>query len=206
MPSDVDYVNLALNQLGARPIVALTPSDSQAAAIALPIYEFTVDNLLSKTSWRGATTRVTLSRLTTSPANTNFKYEYALPNGTLRIVRTDKRDDHWMLYRDMESGYKRLYSNREAVKADIVLRPDAALFPQHFQALLVAELAAALALPITRRADVKQAAEQAAVLARAEAVTTDWNEQPWPELDDGDTLTQAKYGGVAGTVWPEGWD
>lgn len=196
MATDVDFVNLALNNLGADQIVALSLEDSAQAAMAVPIYLFTLDALLSAHSWRFATTHVQLARLTTSPKDSRYKYEYALPNATLRIVKTNLRSDDYILYRDEESGYRRLYSNRTEVWADIVLKSDSSLFPPHFQIALVAALTAALALPITRRGDIKASMEQAAAVALATAIAQDWNEQPWPELDDGDWLVNAKYGGA----------
>jgi len=199
--NDVDYVNLALNNLGAEQIVALEASDSAAAAMAVPIYQFTLEVLLASHSWRFATSRVQLSRLTTTPTDTRYPYEYALPVNTFRIIRTSIRGDDWMLYRNAESGYRVLCSASPAVWADITTISDSSLFPPHFQQALVAALTAALALPITRRAEVKQVMDAAAMAARAAAITHDWNEQPWPELDDGNAILDSRYGGSSsGTV------
>ena len=196
--NDVDFVNLALNNLGAEPIVALEASDSAAAAIAIPIYQFTLEVLLSTHPWRFATSRVQLSRLVTTPADVRFRYEYALPVNTFRVVRTSTTNDDWMLYRDPVSGYRRLYSSSASVFADIVTLPDSSLFPPHFQNALVAALTANLALPITRRAEVKQLMDAVAAAARGAAMTHDWNEQPWPTLDDGNAILDSRYGGVPG--------
>lgn len=194
MPTAVDYVNRALHLLGAGTISALTPEDSPNAATAVQLYEPTLHELLARHPWRFAATRVQLSQLTDAPANTDWSYQYALPVGTLRVVRTDVNAGSWMLYRDPAAGYRRLYSNESVVWADLVLEPDASLFPPHFQAVLVARLAAALALPITRRAEIAQAYDARAADAESAAITQDWNEQPWPELDDGNVLVHAKYG------------
>ena len=40
------------------------------------------------------------------------------------------------------------------------------------------------------------ATERFGVQSLATAIAQDWNEQPWPELDDGDWLVNAKYGGA----------
>lgn len=199
--TDVDFVNLALNNLGAQQIAALERTDSASAAMAIPVYQHTLEVLLGSHSWRFATSRIPLSQIAdVAPADTGYAYQYALPNGAFRIVRTSTRNDDWIVYRDAESGYRRLYSNSRTVWADIVQMSDPSLFPPYFQAAFVAALTAGLALPITRRADVKQVMDAAARAAVAEAITHDWNEQPWPEMDDGDTLTNAKYGIGNGTA------
>lgn len=195
MATPVDYVNRALSMLGAETIAALEYSDSANAATAKDLYDPTVNELLMEWPWRFAVGREQLSRLTTTPLNTDFEYEYALPADLLRIVTTDVDDGQWMLYRDPESGYRRLYANADSVKADIVRRPDDSLFPPHFQKALVHRLAMVLAMPVTRRPDFFNLYAGLAEAALGQAKAQDWNEQPWPEMDDGDLLIDARNGG-----------
>lgn len=194
MASAVEYVNRAILTLGGQPIAVLSPEDSPLAATAIDLYTATLEQLLAEFPWRFATTRMQLSKLTTSPADTNWQYEYALPAETLRVVRTDLRDGAWMLYRDQASGYRRLYSNESVVWADIVVQGDAALFPAHFQTALVARLCAALAMPVTRRIDIMQAFKAEAEREVSKACTQDFNEMPWQELEDGNLLADARFG------------
>lgn len=194
MSSSVQQVNRALTLLGAETISALTPEDSPAAAMAVDLYDPTVDELLAEFPWRFAVAREQLSKLTTTPANTNYTTEYALPADTLRIVRTSNDNDDWMLYRDFETGYRRLYSNSTTLWADLVRRPDPALFPAHFVEALVYRLASVLAMPITRRVDFMQAFAGMAAAALSKAKAIDWNEQPWPDMDDGNIIANARLG------------
>lgn len=196
MATAVDYVNRALSLLGAETIDALTPEDSPNAATATELYPSTVDELLSEWPWRFATSREQLSRLVTTPAHPDYAYEYALPSDLLRIVRTDLDDGDWLLYRDAASGYRRLYANATSVKADMVRRPDPALFPPHFQKALVNRLAMVLAMPVTRRPDFFTLFAGLADRALSTAKTTDWNEQPWPEMDDGNMIINARNSGA----------
>lgn len=194
--SSVDYVNRALVMLGAETITALTLEDSPNAATAVDLYDPTLEQLLSEWPWRFATGRVQLSQIDdVDPIDTAWTYQYALPAVTLRIVRTDVTNGRWMLYRDPESGYRRLYSDEASVWADIVQVPDAALFPPHFQTALVASLAAQLAMPVTRKWDIAQTFEARAQRAISSAKAHDWNEQPWPEMDDACLLLNARFGG-----------
>jgi hypothetical protein len=196
MANAVDYVNRALSLLGAETITALDYADSPNAATAKDLYDPTVDELLMEWPWRFAVGRESLSKLTTTPLNTDFEYEYALPADLLRIVTTDVEDGQWMLYRDPESGYRRLYANQDGVKADMVRRPDDSLFPPHFQRALVHRLAMVLAMPVTRKPEFFSLYAGMAASAIQQAKAQDWNEQPWPEMDDGNLLINARNGGT----------
>jgi len=194
MATSVDYVNRALALLGAETITALSYDDSPNAATAKDLYDPTVDELLMEWPWRCAVGRESLSQLTTTPLNTDFEYEYALPSDLLRIVATDIPDGQWMLYRDPESGYRRLYANADSVMADMVRRPDDSLFPPHFQRALVHRLAMVLAMPVTRRADFFSLFASMAASSIQQAKAQDWNEQPWLEMDDGNLIINARNG------------
>lgn len=196
MSTPVDYVNRALSMLGAETITALSYDDSPNAATAKDLYDSTVNELLMEWPWRFAVGREQLSRLTTTPLNADFEYEYALPTDLLRIVSTDIPGGSWMLYRDPESQYRRLYANADSVKADMVRRPNDSLFPPNFQRALVHRLAMVLAMPVTRRVDFLQVFAGMAAASLQQAKAQDWNEQPWPEMDDGNLLINARNGGA----------
>lgn len=195
MGNSVDYVNRALQTLGARKISVLSYEDSQNAATATDLYEPCVNELLGDgTPWGFARVRVQLSQLVPAPANTDWTYAYALPANTLNAIRTDVDNGSWIFYADPDSGNRVLYSNETAVYADIIRRTDDSLFPPHFVKALVARLTAALAMPVTRSAAAMQAFEKLANDAAATAAVIDWNMAPWPQLDDGNVLTDAKFG------------
>lgn len=192
MSTAVDYCNRALSLIGAETITALDMSESPNAATCVSLYEPTVDELLGEWPWRFAVGREQLSRLTTTPPDTRYAYEYALPADTLRIVRMDQPNADWMLYRDPASGYRRVYSNADSLLADLVRKPDPALFPAHFQKALVHRLAAVLAMPITRRPEFAQLYLGMAAASVSAAKAQDWNEQPWVEMDDGNIFANSR--------------
>lgn len=200
MATAVDYVNRALDLIGARPISVLSPEDSPNAATASRLYEPALDEMLSEWPWRFATTRVQLSQVAEGlPGGSDWTYQYAIPLDCLRIVRTDTPQARFEIYAapgEVAGGgmQKRLYTDEPVVWADVVRRIDSSLLPAHFTRAFVMRLAALLAMPVTRRFDIADAFEARAVAALAEAKAQDWNEMPWPELDDSRLLADARYG------------
>lgn len=195
MPNEVDDVNIALITLGARKISVLSYEDSQNAATATDIYPIALDQLLGNgTPWTFAKFRVQLSQLVPVPANSEWAYAYALPSNTINVVETDVHNGAWVFYGDPDSNNRVLYSNETAVYADIIRRVESALLPPHFRAALHAKLIAMLAMPITRNANTAAVFGKIADEAAATAAVIDWNMAPWPELDDGNVLADAKFG------------
>lgn len=193
--SAVELVNEALTRIGADTISSLEAEESPTAAIATSLYQPTVDRLLSEFPWRFATKRVQLSRLAAAPPDP-WTYQYALPAGTLRVIRTDQRRENFDLYRADDTGNRVLYSDRSEVWADVVVSiEDGGLFPAHFEEALVAKLAATLAMPITRRFDVREVFMAEAKVAVAKAKSQDWNEAPAREIDDGDSIITSMLSG-----------
>ena len=89
--SDVQVVNMALVQIGEQPITALT-DDTPRAKAANVIYADLRDTVLSAFPWLGATKRVRLAQLTSTPLF-GFTKEYQLPSDYLRLLRVDGNPD-----------------------------------------------------------------------------------------------------------------
>ena len=191
--SSVELVNEALAVLGAEPITTLTAEDSPTAATALTLYQPTLDRLLAEFPWRFATKRLVLSQDAETPPDP-WSYQYTLPAATIRVIRTDQDVENFDLYRDDSDGTRKLYSNRSAVTADVVVSiTDPGLLPAHFEEALVARLAERLAMPVTRRVDFWQVLKADALRAVSRAKTQDWNEAPARTFEDGDVLAHARY-------------
>ena len=190
----LDFVNRALVMLGGETVAAVNDTDSPNAASANLLYQPTVDELLAEFPWKFATRRVQLTQSVTAPPNSIYKYQYALPANTLRVVNVAVDTGRWEFYRNATGDERVLYSDETVVWADVIVRPTSEeAYPAHFQRALVARLALALAMPVTRRVDFYR---MYAALADAEvsrAKSQDWNEQPWPEMDDGNLIAASRY-------------
>jgi hypothetical protein len=85
-------------------------------------------------------------------------------------------------------------NNIPIVWADVIIRPTSQeYYPTHFQRAVVARLAKAFAMPVTRRTEFFSSFSQMAEVEVGRAKMQDWNEQPWPELDDGNLIAEARY-------------
>jgi hypothetical protein len=190
--------NRALSMLGAARIGVLASDDSPQAAIALELYQPTVDALLSEWDWRFAVEVRQLSQVAEPlPAGADWDYQYAIPTNCLRLIRLDVENIPYEVVSSPtgnEGGQRRLYSNESELWAHMVIRKEAALWPAHFAEALVYRFAAVLAMPITRRVDFAQAFDAKADAAVAKAKAIDWNEQPWPEIQGGRMLADAQFG------------
>jgi hypothetical protein len=78
MASDVQICNMALTQLGARTITALTDQNSFEATICNLYFEDTTREVISEGQWTSTTRRASLAKTTNTPA---FEYanEFQLP-------------------------------------------------------------------------------------------------------------------------------
>lgn len=192
MPA-VDYVNRALLLLGGETIAALNSTDSPNSASATILYQPTVDELLAEYPWRFATTHQQLTKLVAVPPNSIYKYQYELPANTLRVVNVSIDTGNWQFYKETSTGLRRLYSDETIVWADVIIRPSSDSYPAHFERALVSRLAKALAMPVTRRPDFYSLFSAISDREVSAAKSQDWNEQPWPELADGDLISASRY-------------
>lgn len=199
MAADLDLVNRALMMLGGETISAMPASigaaDSPNAATAFLLYQPTVDELLAEYPWRFAVRRVQLDQPGGGgPPNSLYKYQYSLPANTLRVVNVDIAPGVWEIYRDASGDARRIYCDEPTAWADVIIRPTSQeYYPTHFQRAVVARLAKAFAMPVTRRTEFFSSFSQMAEVEVGRAKMQDWNEQPWPELDDGNLIAEARY-------------
>lgn len=138
----------ALLKLGAMPITSLT-DDRTEATIANMLYASTRNNLLVQYPWRFAVAQLALVPLQAQPLS-EFTYAFQLPADFLRALDVSGH----VPYRVMRNT---LQTNSADILLRYIYQPDESQFPQHFQAALVARLAAEFCLPLTEntsRADL----------------------------------------------------
>lgn len=80
----VDILNIALDRIGAKGIVAET-DQHESARVALRHYTFILNDLLTRHDWSFAKKGLVLSATATTPIN-GFAYEHALPGDFLHVV------------------------------------------------------------------------------------------------------------------------
>ena len=199
MANPTSITNRSLSLLGAATISVLSPDDSPQAAIAVQLYQPTVDALLSEWDWRFAVEVRQLSEVAEDlPAGVEWDHQYAIPVDCLRLIRLDVENIPYEVVSSPtgnEGGQRRLYSDESELWAHMVIRKEAALWPAHFAEALCLRFAAVLAMPITRRVDFAQEYERKGEAAVARAKAIDFNEQPWPTIQGGRQIADARFGG-----------
>ena len=83
--SPVDICNLALDHLKEGNITSIETPNTKVEVICSNWYDQTRRSLLRRHTWNFATKRISLARLTTTPAF-GWNYEYQLPNDFIRFV------------------------------------------------------------------------------------------------------------------------
>ena len=139
MAQKIEIISNAMVLLGASPISSLTEGTEGVVANAL--YESTYYGLLASHSWRFATKKVSLSRLTATPLN-EFSYQFQLPTDTITVVRDYDGSDY-------EIFGDKLYSNDKEVEIDYRYKISETNLPDYFVLALQFLLAAQFAVPIT---------------------------------------------------------
>ena len=139
MAQKIELISSALILIGANPISSL--SEGTEGLVADSLYEDTYTGLLASHSWRFATKKKQLSRLTEAPLN-EFMYQYQLPSDMITIERVYSGSDY-------EVFGDKLYSNQLTVAIDYRYRVDETILPDYFALTLKFLLAAQFAIPIT---------------------------------------------------------
>ena len=182
--SDVAFCNAALAMLGEDSISDLLPESGSTQAMASTLYQRTVDEMLCRHPWNFSTQRIALSELAADPPSP-WSSQYELPAGTLRVIRTDIPGEMFSLYSDTD-GSRRLFANRSAIKADVVVNPGEGNFPPHFAAALIKELAATFAMPLTGRPEFATYFRDEARRELARAIAIDASEHSPRTVADGE--------------------
>lgn len=108
--SAVDIANQALVLLGAKAITSFTDGDTNADTMAR-LYEQTKHELFRAYPWNFATKRARLAKLSPDPITTDFKFQYALPDDYIRVLRLWSPSAGSGVIQGSDAGYGRYRSS-----------------------------------------------------------------------------------------------
>ncbi|MFN4018037.1 MAG: hypothetical protein ACK4JB_22050 [Reyranella sp.] len=164
MATDIDIANMALSRLGTRATVADLSENSTEAREINRWYETIRDDLLGMLDWNFNRVSQPLASSGTPP--TRWGYSYAYPADCLKIWRLDFGSGwSWTRWNGMAIPFEIasdgtnpfLYCNDAVANAVYSQRvTDPSRFSSAFVLAFVDCLAAAVALPITQKADLAE--------------------------------------------------
>ena len=137
--SKTQLISNALVLLGDEPISSIT--EPGAGAKASVLYESAYFSMLSSHTWKFATKKKELSKLSEAPLN-EFQFQYQLPTDFIVIITTYPASTYKIL------GDK-LYTDSSSVEIDYIYKITEDQFPPYFIEAFEYYLAAKLAIPIT---------------------------------------------------------
>lgn len=182
--TDVDICNRALSRLGTRATISALDENSAEARTASIWYAATRDVLLRSHDWNFARRRVILAEQGTVP--TGWTFRYALPTDCVRLLRLASvtlpmgplsfiGSPRFEVAGDSTSRF--LLCDEPAAEAVYTARvDDPNLYDAGFASVLVDQLAAHIAYPITQKTEVAVRLAQMARVALADAMAADVNE------------------------------
>jgi hypothetical protein len=143
LASEVNVANLALTDLGADRIIALT-EDSENARKVNAVFALLRDAELRSHPWNFATQRRNFNQTTNTPAF-GFDNEFQIPSDVIRILTSENRNyDDWVREGD------KILINDTSFKARCIIRiTDPVIWDEAFVAMFAARLTAELAYSIT---------------------------------------------------------
>lgn len=145
--SKVRIISNALIQLLEEPINYLDLENKRHVA-ANSLYEMILPDMLSKFGWDFSLKNRDLQRLVDVPNNSDkWAYSFQLPQDPELIML-------YGIYPDSDYAIygNRLLSNQSELKADYIFQNSESYFPPFFERLMVDEMTAVLAMPITQNA------------------------------------------------------
>ena len=206
MPTDVDIGNMALSRLGTRATIADLSENSTEARALSAHYATVRDSILRARNWNFARINRALSLSGTAPAR--WTYSYAWPSDCLRFLTIDPgalpmwstqdscRPNPRRGFEIGSDGSNRFIWTDEAAAVAIYLQrvTDPNRYDPGFTTCFVDALAAAVAYPITQKAEIATRMENRARLSLENAAAESANEDETPGWAD----WQAEYVTVRG--------
>lgn len=167
MATDVSICNMALARIGVSTFISSLNEASNEARVCALFYEEARDRVLRNFPWSFAKKRVTLADAGTAPAEWGFKYGY--PSDCLKAryivpvgLRNPRNDQRVPFEVANESGQRVIYTNQDAAELVYTYRvTDPTLFDALFSSALAYLLGSEIAMPLSVKADVAQAALKA---------------------------------------------
>jgi len=184
METETSIANKALMQIGAKRITSLA-ENSVEAEVCAEFYPFIRNKILSSSEWGFASKRASLVKLSTTPIG--YAYAYSYPADALKIRRLYQSDTGEATITDDPIPYKIAWTSL-GVKEIWTDYDDAGVcytagvdntgaYNTLFYDALVFALAAAIAYPLTRDANLSALMERKAYTALAFATGSDAREE-----------------------------
>lgn len=184
--------NLALSQIASGPITSLQESSLPARTCA-SWYQQVLEELLEKGPWRFSLQRVTLAELPGNDRATRWLYAYAAPNSVLLVTRILDAQGYSTQAYDYAGGF--IYTNApEAIIEYVPASVANVKTTAHFRAALIAQLAARVAMPITKNRKLAVELQQAAETATQRAQAANLNENAMTYGDHMPEVLRARTG------------
>ena len=139
MAQKIEIISNSMILIGANPVSSL--SEGTEGLVANALYENAYKGLLASHTWRFATKKTQLARLTEAPLN-QYLYQYQIPSDKVTIVRVQSNTDY-EIYGD------KIYSNYPTMSIEYRYRVDEVLLPDYFILALQYLLASQFAVPVT---------------------------------------------------------
>ncbi len=184
MATNVDIGNMALSRLGTRATIAALSENSTEARAINQWYETIRDDLLGMIDWNFSRVSQALASSGTPPAR--WAYSYAYPSDCLKIWRLDFGGWYWSRWNGVAIPFEIasdgtnqfLLCNDAIVSAVYGQRvTDPSRFSAAFVLAFADCLAAAVALPITQKADLAERLARHAQDRVEKAMTDSANEE-----------------------------
>lgn len=190
MASKVDIVNMALSILGSKQTIQDIDSDQSTEARTANLhYEPALTTTLEFANWSFATTWGTSALLSADPPG-DWAYMYAWPANAVKIIEIIDTLDSRM---NRPAKFTKANYNGEVVLLTdtksptwryVFLNDTPATYTSKFVDAFAAQLAYRLAMPLTRKSDLRAAAQETYGVLIKEASAADANDQTLNEEPD----------------------
>lgn len=170
MAADLSMCNTGLLMANASKINSFDDSTREAAMCAA-MYETTRDAILSKYPWSFSIFQEALAQTSNTPLD-DWKYEFQLPTGFMRILKKDTLQNDYRIYKD------KLLSNDSEVILTYQKNPGEEFYPAYFARIIEFKLAELFSLALTQDENMAQLYQRNYLLAMREGRGTDAQNSP----------------------------
>jgi len=183
MASSVEICNMALGELGVSEIQMVGEDSPQGKKCEL-YYERVVREVLRSHEWSFATVNLSLARHAEEPP-TDWVYRFDFPPDCERVIsvyvdgssRSDVPIEYELQLLDDKSGVTMLADTPDLCLRYVTSDIPSAMYDSMFLDAVVWRLAEKLAVPLTRKAELRSNALQMYRVALGSAIATDINER-----------------------------
>jgi hypothetical protein len=185
MATDLSICNTALLMANATTINSFNDS-TREAAMCDAMFQTTKETILSKHPWSFSLFQEKLARTTNTPLF-DFTYEFQLPTGYIRTLKTDQSGNNYRVLKD------KLFSDYKEVEILYQKDPGVEFYPAYFVRLLEFKMAEILSLSLVQDEAMATRFQQAYLLSMREARGIDSQNSPNLTIAEGElTLTAAR--------------